>query len=91
VKSTDTVSGPWLEGERWVVEKKREYPSATELLRTALRSGGSDIGVASELAPHFRRRVVILRNESIGNLIAKNREFAKAMTIFLSGRPAWLE
>lgn len=91
VNSKDTVSGPWLEGERWVVEKKREYPSAKGLLRTALRSGGSDIGVASELAPHFRRRVIILRNESIGSLIAKNREFAKSMTIFLSGRPAWLE
>ena len=91
VMSKDTISGPWLEGDRWVVEKKREYPSATRLLRTTLRSGGSDIGVASELAPHFRRRMIILRNESVGSLIARNREFAKAMTTFLSGRPAWLE
>jgi len=35
--------------------------------------------------------VTILRNEAIAKLIARNREFAKAMTIFLSGRPAWLE
>jgi tRNA nucleotidyltransferase (CCA-adding enzyme) len=91
VKSKDTISGPWLEGERWIVQKKREYPSARGLLRTALRSGGSDIGVASELARHFRRRVIILRNESVGRLIVRNQEFAKAMTIFLSGRPAWLE
>ncbi|HYB67745.1 MAG TPA: CCA tRNA nucleotidyltransferase [Candidatus Acidoferrales bacterium] len=91
LKNKDTISGPWLEGERWVVEKKREYPSARDLLRTALRSGGSDIGVASQFARHFRRRVIILRNESVAALIAKNREFAKAMTIFLSGRPAWLE
>lgn len=91
LKSKDTISGPWLEGERWVVETKREYHSARELLKTALRSGGSDIGVASELARHFRRRVIILRNKSIGRLVARNREFAKAMTIFLSGRPAWLE
>jgi tRNA nucleotidyltransferase (CCA-adding enzyme) len=91
VKSKDTISGPWLEGERWAVEKKREYPSARGLLRTALRSGGSDIGVASELARHFKRRVIILRNDSVGKLLARNQEFAKAMTIFLSGRPAWLE
>ena len=91
VESKDTISGPWLEGERWVVEKKREYPSARGLLRIALRSGGSDIGVASELARHFKRRVIILRNESVGKLLARNQEFAKAMTIFLSGRPAWLE
>jgi tRNA nucleotidyltransferase (CCA-adding enzyme) len=91
VKSKDTISGPWLEGERWVVEKKREYPSARGLLRTALRSGGSDIGVASELARHYRKRVTILRNESVASLIERNRQFAKAMTIFLSRRPAWLE
>jgi len=91
VKTEGTISGPWMEGERWVVEKKREYSSAKGLLRTALKSGGNDIGVASEFARHFRRRVVILRNESVGTLIERNQEFANAMTIFLSGRPAWLE
>ena len=87
----DTVSGPWFEGERWVVEKRRAFPSAIELLKTALRSGGNDIGVASEPARCFRRRVQILRNESLGRLLSRNQEFAKAMNTFLSGRPPWLE
>jgi tRNA nucleotidyltransferase (CCA-adding enzyme) len=89
--SKDTVSGPWFEGERWVVEKRRAFPSAIELLKTALRSGGCDIGVASEPARCFRRRVQILRNESLGRLLSRNQEFAKAMNTFLSGRPTWLE
>jgi tRNA nucleotidyltransferase (CCA-adding enzyme) len=89
--SKDTVSGPWLEGERWVVEKRRAFPSATGLLKTALKSGGTDIGVASEPARCFRKRVQVLRNESLAGLISRNQEFAKAMNTFLSGRPAWLE
>ena len=89
--SKDTVSGPWFEGERWVVEKRRAFPSAIELLKTALRSGGCDIGVASEPASCFRRRVQILRNEFLGRLLSRNQEFAKAMNTFLSGRPPWLE
>ena len=89
--SKDTVSGPWLEGERWVVEKRRGASSAIGLLKTALKSGGSEIGVASEPARCFRRRVQVLRNESLGGLISRNEEFAKAMNTFLSGRPAWLE
>jgi len=89
--SKDTVSGPWLEGERWVVEKRRAFPSATGLLKTALKSGGTDIGVASEPARCFRKRVQVLRNESLGGLISRNQEFAKAMNTLLSGRPAWLE
>jgi tRNA nucleotidyltransferase (CCA-adding enzyme) len=89
--SKNTVSGPWFEGERWVVEKKRAFPSAIELLKSALRSGGSDIGVASEPARCFKRRVQVLRNESLGHLLSTNQEFAKAMNKFLSGRPTWLD
>ena len=87
----DTVSGPWVEGERWAVEKRRVFPSAIGILKSALKSGGSDIGVASEPARCFRKRVPVLRNESLVRLISRNREFAKAMNTFLSGRPAWLE
>jgi tRNA nucleotidyltransferase (CCA-adding enzyme) len=89
--SKNTVSGPWFERERWAVEKKRAFHSAIELLKTALRSGGGDIGVASEPARCFRRRVQVLRNESVGPLLSRNQEFAKAINTFLSGRPTWLE
>ncbi len=91
LENKDTVSGPWMEGDRWVVEKRRAFHSAIGLLKSALKSGGSEIGVASEPARCFRKRVQVLRNESLGGLISRNQEFAKAMNTFLSGRPAWLE
>jgi tRNA nucleotidyltransferase (CCA-adding enzyme) len=91
MKSRDTISGPWSEDGRWVVEKKRDFASASGLLKSVLRSGGRDVGVASEPARSFKKKVLILKNESIGTMVSKNHEFAKALKIFLSGRPVWLE
>jgi len=85
-----TLSGPWIEGQRWVVEKRREQVSAPHALRSALRDGGVSVGVASLLASAFRNRVRILENEELGALIRESAEFAKFMRVFLSGRPAWL-
>jgi hypothetical protein len=83
------ASGPWIEGDRWIIQKKREYTSATELLRAALRSGGRTVGVASEPARSFRNRVDILSGKSIEGLLRNNRQFARAMKTFLIGKPAW--
>ena len=85
----NTISGPWIENGHWVVEKRRSVVSANALLKSALRSGGKDVGVASLLAESFRKRLQILENERIGRLIVSNTEFAKAMRTYLSGRPAW--
>jgi hypothetical protein len=91
MKNNRTVSGPWIEDERWTVERKRENTSAIPLLTSSLKSGGREIGVASLLAESFRKRILILQNESIARLLSKNEEFAKAMRSFLSGRPVWLD
>lgn len=88
--NANTVSGPWIEGDRWVIQQRRAVVSAPSLLKSALRSGGGNIGVAALPAKAFRKRLRILENEQIGALVNSNREFGKAMAIYLSGRPAWL-
>ena len=88
-QNPNTVSGPWIENGHWVVEKRRLVVSASVLLKSALRSGGKDVGVASLLAESFKKKLQVLENERIGKLIVSNMEFAKAMRIYLSGRPAW--
>jgi tRNA nucleotidyltransferase (CCA-adding enzyme) len=85
----NTISGPWIQDGHWVVEKRRSVVSANALLKSALRSGGKDIGVASLLAESFRKRLQILEDERIGRLIVSNTEFAKAMRTYLSGGHAW--
>jgi tRNA nucleotidyltransferase (CCA-adding enzyme) len=88
--SRATISGPWVEADRWVVQKKRDFTSAADLLRTALRLGGRSVGVASEPARQFQKRVEVLSGRSVEKLILGNEEFARAIRVFLSGRRAWL-
>ncbi len=90
VNERGTIAGPWIEGGRWVVLKRRAIVSACDLLTTTLRSGGRDVGVASLPARSFRRKIQILENEHIEKLVSRNEEFAKVLRIYLSGRPTWL-
>jgi len=91
MQNNRTLAGPWIEGERWAVERKREGTSAISLLTSSLKSGGREIGVAALLSESFRNRTFILKNELVGRLISKNEEFARAMRSFLTGRPVWLD
>jgi tRNA nucleotidyltransferase (CCA-adding enzyme) len=87
---TGTLAGPWIEDGRWVVEKQRTTGTASALLKTALRSGGAKIGVASLFQPAFKKRLVILKDAELARLISSNRQFAKFMKTYLAGRPVWL-
>ena len=91
IKSNRTVSGPWIEGERWTVERRRGVVSAIDLLASSLKSGGRQIGIASLLSESFRKRALILTNESVGQLLRKNEEFACVMRTYLKGSPVWLD
>ena len=91
MKNPRTVAGPWIDGERWAIARKRENTSAVRLLSSSLKSGGKEIGVASLFTEHFKNRPLILQNESIGKLLTRNEEFAKALRTYLTGRPVWLD
>lgn len=85
-----TLAGPWIENDRWVVEKQRTIVTASVLLKTALRFGGAKIGVASLLQPAFKKKLVVLKDAELVRLISSNPQFAKFMRTYLSGRPVWL-
>jgi len=90
-KNSRTVSGPWIDGDRWAVDQLRESTSAADLLRSKLRHGGHGLGVASRIAPVLRRRHRILAGGDLVEFYGKHPEAARFITVFLSGRPAWLE
>jgi tRNA nucleotidyltransferase (CCA-adding enzyme) len=89
--SAKTVSGPYIEDERWVVEIRRKYTDAVVLLKEKLRDGGRNTGVAEKISKVLRAGFEIFVNEEIIEVYKKNNEFAKFLTGFLSGKPRWLE
>ena len=91
INSSNTVSGPYIEDGRWVVEIRRKYTDAVVLLKDKLRDGGRSTGVAEQISKKLRKGFEIFVNEEITGVYKKNSEFAKFLTDFLSGKPKWLE
>jgi tRNA nucleotidyltransferase (CCA-adding enzyme) len=91
MSSLNTVSGPYIEDGRWVVEICRKYTDAVVLLNEKLRDGGRSAGVAEKISKKLRKEFKIFVNDEIIKVYNENSEFAKFLTEFLSGKPDWLE
>jgi len=84
------ISGPRIEGDRWIIERKRRYRDAADLLRDNLRDGGRKIGVASLVSKAFSSSLEIWVDGEIRSFYSENPEFASFLTRYLIGRPGWL-
>jgi tRNA nucleotidyltransferase (CCA-adding enzyme) len=87
----DTVSGPYVEDDRWVVLVRRKFTDACVLLREKLRGGGRSAGVAEQISQVLKKGFKVLVNEEVVSIYERNKEFALFLTEFLSGKPKWLE
>ncbi|MBS7635026.1 CCA tRNA nucleotidyltransferase [Candidatus Bathyarchaeota archaeon] len=85
-----TLSGPRIEGDKLVIEKKRRYKDVVDLLMDNLKNGGKNLGVASLVSQAFRDSLEILINDEISKFYSMNRDFASFLTKYLMGRPQWL-
>jgi len=90
LKAKDTVAGPWIEDDRWFVQKNRGIVSAEVLLKSVVRSGGAKVGVAPLIVKPFKKKARILQGNELVPFFSGNLEFARFMRTFLAGRPAWL-
>jgi len=91
IGNAETISGPYIEDGRWVVEVRRKYTSAVSLFKDKLKDGGRNAGVAEEISKKIREGFRILVNDEIADIYARDKDFAKFVTNFLSGKPRWLE
>jgi len=85
------ASGPRIEGDRWVVERKRRYRDAADLLIDMLRDGGRNLGVAGLVSEAFASSLEIWVDDGIRDFYSKNPGFASFLTEYLIGRPRWLQ
>ncbi len=88
LKAESTITGPWIEGERWWVGLRRRYTDARNLLDEALRRGGREIGIPRILNERIMKGFKILLNEEIKDLL--EGDFIRFIMDFIRGRPVWL-
>lgn len=90
LNSPRTLSGPYVENGRWVVETLRENVDVVDLLHEKLKDGGRRAGVAELVSRTLRGTLQILVNEEILGFYSSNSGFAKFLIDYLDGRPKWL-
>jgi hypothetical protein len=84
------VRGPWIEADRWVVDKKRIILTVEQLVMGALKDPRLGLTVPDQLNSSFRKNVKVLENRKI--LASLGREgFDQALSEFLAAKPAWLK
>ena len=90
LEARDTVRGPWIEADRWVVDKKRTILNVEQLLTGALKDPRLGLTVPDQLNSSFRKNVKVLENRKILALLGLEG-FDQALSEFLAAKPAWLK
>jgi len=86
-----TVSGPYIEGRRWVVEIQRVETDVVDLLNEQLRDGGREIGIAGRVSRKIGGEFKIYVDDGVTEVYRGNIDFQRFLTQFLSGKPKWLK
>ncbi len=89
-ESAEVLSGPRVEGCRWVVDRKRRYTDVVELFREKLANGGKDLGLASQVLEAFSSSYEVLVDSEAQSFYRSHRGFRVFLTEFLVGKPSWL-
>jgi tRNA nucleotidyltransferase (CCA-adding enzyme) len=91
LNGSGTLVGPYVDGGRWVVQIRRKYVDAVDLLSESLKNGGKGSGVAEKLSESIRRGFRVLADDEISKVYSENDVFAEFLTQFIAGKPRWLE
>ena len=85
----DTIRGPRVEGDRWLVEKKRQVISAGDLLKRSVRDKMYGLSLPKQLEEAFPRTARVLKGREALSLLGKDG-FDKVLWEFLEAKPSWL-
>jgi tRNA nucleotidyltransferase (CCA-adding enzyme) len=87
----DTISGPWIEKNRWVTHKKREHIDAKQIIKENLSNGGRNFGIPNLIANQIvKNKFRILVDNEIQKFFYIP-EFSSFIHSHLKGKPSWLE
>jgi tRNA nucleotidyltransferase (CCA-adding enzyme) len=86
----DTLRGPWIEADRWVVDKKRRILTVEQLVKGALKDPRLGLTIPEQLNNSFRQKVKVLENKKVLALLGREG-FDQALSEFLAAKPAWLK
>ena len=90
LSARDTLRGPWIEGDRWMVEKKRKISSIQELVKASLREEAHGLSIPKQLGESLRKSVTVLQDREVLSMLSR-KGFDKSLWEFLEAKPSWLK
>jgi tRNA nucleotidyltransferase (CCA-adding enzyme) len=95
-KNSQVIAGPYIEGDKWIVEIFRKNTNAVTLLKEKISGDmerGKNVGISELIVKAFKTDLAILSNSEIINngIYDKDEDFKIFLTDFLSGKPFWLK
>ena len=90
LNAQDTARGPWIEGDRWMVERKRGILSIRGLVKAAAREETYGLSLPKQLGASFRKSVKVLQDREVLSLLGR-KGFDKSLWEFLEAKPSWLK
>ena len=90
INADSTVSGPRIEGGRWIVDVNRRYSDVANLLKDKLTNKENIDSIAELVSTYSSQAIEILINSEVLKLYSAYPEFAKFLTEYLEGKPRWL-
>jgi tRNA nucleotidyltransferase (CCA-adding enzyme) len=90
LRARDTVRGPRVEGDRWIVERKRGITSIRNLVKAASLEEAHVLAIPKQLSESFRRSVKVLQNREVLSMLER-KGFDKSLWEFLEAKPSWLK
>src|SRR5713101_2200690 len=86
LNASDTLRGPWIEADRWAVDKKRRILSVNQLVMGALKDPRLGLTIPEQLNTSFRQKVKVLENKKVLALLGREG-FDQALSEFLAAKP----
>ncbi len=88
--ASDTARGPWVEENRWVVEKKRKIRSIDLIVKASLRDHTYGLALPGRAEGPSGGKIRVLKDSEVLSLMGKEG-FDKALWEFLEAKPSWLK
>ncbi len=89
LSARDTVRGPWIDADRWMVEKKRRVLTISSLIKASLREESYGLSVPRQIGGSFTKSVRVLEGRAVLSLLGREG-FDQALWEFLEAKPPWL-
>jgi tRNA nucleotidyltransferase (CCA-adding enzyme) len=86
----DTLRGPWIEADRWMVEKERLVATVPVLVKASLHKESYGLTVPRQIGESFSRTVKVLQSREIMFLLGRPG-FDEVFWGFLEAKPPWLK